>query len=166
MPRPPLTREEDLTEQRNARVLRLAGGATLVLGGAGVVVGFGLGWPFEVGPAAFGVPAIMLAAGALSVRGGWLLTVREDPSLPTHAELPATDPRRANSLALRRAVWLLAAGLFVVGPAAGALAAWDLRHTASGAARLGAFLGGSYGAMALGLWALRVFNASRLWPRQ
>lgn len=166
MPELPTTREEDLAEQRNARRLRLAGGAAAVVVGGALSVGLANDWPVPIRTVGWSVPLGLVVAGGLGVRGGLLTPVQTDASLVTHAELPPNDPRRSRSRFARRLFWLLAAALFVLGPAAGFATAYALRGQAPGSVRLLFVLVFSYGAMGLGLWMVRRFTGSRLWPRQ
>lgn len=162
----PTTREEDLAEQRNARRLRLAGGAAAVLVGGGMAVGFALDWPVRVRSIGWVLPLGLVVVGLVSLRGGFLTTVRADPARLPHADLPLDDPRKQRPLRTRRLVWLLAAALVPLGPAAGFAAAHRLQSSAPGSVRLLLFLGLSYGAMGFGLWAVRHLTGSRLWPHQ
>jgi protein-S-isoprenylcysteine O-methyltransferase Ste14 len=159
------TRADDMAEQQSARRLRLVLGALLGIAGLALAIALVAGlWTSGTWMSVVPVPVLILG-GLLLIRDGWSIRPTPNPTLPTIADLPANDPRRALQTSQRRSLWLAAAALSVAGPLLAAAGTWATRDTLPSWVRLVGFLTLSYGSVGLGrlLFSKRLGSAE--WPK-
>jgi len=135
------------------------------LGVAGFVAWFGLGQ--EALPLiALLPPGGLLATGVALIIWSRGIDGIPDPELPTHASLPADDPRQREHISVRQARWVWALSAWVLWTSVWSVLAWFSQGVVPGLVRTGLFLVATIPATAWGARWLERANGESRWPGQ